>query len=167
MDVTDTDTTSSVRSYVWMWRIRTPPVVWESRIIQLLFLLLILLVMPGPQGALQAGAQEGGEASAEDEVQTSARQEVPGLPHQRPPQGVQGVPQDCLHSGLLLPLQLPLVIPYSSLLLPSFTLYKNIFDYFLNLMHFLILKYQNHQIPWMKEYSEWVNNKSDVVSQSV
>ena len=55
--------------------------------------------MLGAQGALQAGAKEGGEAGATHQVHEGAGQAVPGLPHQCAPQGVQGVPQDHLHSG--------------------------------------------------------------------
>ena len=55
--------------------------------------------MPGGEGDLQAGAQEGGEAGAADQVQASAGEEVPGLPHQRAQEGVPGVPQDRLRPG--------------------------------------------------------------------
>ena len=50
------------------------------------------LVSPGAQGALQAGPKEGGEAGAKDKVQEGSGQAMPGLPNQRPAQGVQGIP---------------------------------------------------------------------------
>ena len=59
----------------------------------------MLSFFPGAEGALQAGAQEGGEAGASHQVPEGAWQAVPGLSHQCPAEGVQGVPQNCLHSG--------------------------------------------------------------------
>ncbi len=60
---------------------------------------IVLGAFPGAEGALQAGAEEGGEAGAAHQVPEGAGQALPGLPHQRSQEGVQGVPQDHLHSG--------------------------------------------------------------------
>jgi hypothetical protein len=58
-----------------------------------------LHLLAGTQGALQASAEEGREAGASYQVPEGAGQAVPGLPHQRAQEGMQGVPQDRLHSG--------------------------------------------------------------------
>ena len=36
-------------------------------------------------------------SGSSDEMPKCSREEMPGFPHQRGPEGVQGVPQDCLH----------------------------------------------------------------------